>query len=200
VKYYIFGLQNTHTKLARQYIDVNFFAKNGNVNDFGHWSWNHNGDSEQATAHLFQNTPLIFTYKSPHKWMNSIIENDEEFINKYSLTQFPDYHDPRLLVKTKNEFWSLPRAIELWCEFHINWIRYLHRSNYVIMNQDKMSDQPYIIDFLSKVNLKLELEKKMPNWTLIKNDNVTEKNFLTDLQHKYISKKVPNEIIDFFGN
>jgi|TARA_R100000734_G_C3293735_1_gene85179 hypothetical protein len=68
------------------------------------------------------------------------------------------------------------------------------------MNQDRMSDQPYIIDFLSKVNLKLELEKKMPNWTLIKNDNVTEKNFLTDLQHKYISKKVPNEIIDFFGN
>ena len=68
------------------------------------------------------------------------------------------------------------------------------------MNQDRMSDQPYIIDFLSKVNLKLELEKKMPNWTLIKDDNVTEKNVLTDLQHKYISKKVPNEIIDFFGN
>ena len=45
--------------------------------------------------------------------MNSIIENDEEFVNKYSLTQFIDYHDPRLLVKTKNEFWSLPRAIEL---------------------------------------------------------------------------------------
>tara|TARA_A100001515_G_C4515623_1_gene191659 strand:- start:570 stop:776 length:207 start_codon:yes stop_codon:yes gene_type:complete len=68
------------------------------------------------------------------------------------------------------------------------------------MNQDRISDQPYIIDFLSKVNLKLELEKKMPNWTLIKDDNVTEKNVLTDLQHKYISKKVPNEIIDFFEN
>ena len=68
------------------------------------------------------------------------------------------------------------------------------------MNQEKMSDQPYIIDFLSKANLKLELEKKIPNWTLIKDDNVREKNVLTDLQHKYISKKVPNEIIDFFEN
>ena len=68
------------------------------------------------------------------------------------------------------------------------------------MNQDKMSDQPYIIDFLSKAQFKLELEKKMPNWTLIQDKDITEKNFLTDLQHKYISKKVPNEIIDFFEN
>ena len=200
MKYYIFGLQNTCTKLAQQYIDLNFYSKNGNVNDFGHWAWRHNGDSEQATANLFQSTPLIFTYRSPHKWMNSIIENDDEFINRYSLTDFPDYHDPNLLIKRGNEFWSLPKAIELWCEFHINWIRYIHRSNYVVMNQDKMSDQPYIIDFLSKVNLKLELQKKMPSWTLIQDDNITEKNVLTDLQHKYVAKKVPNEIIDFFGN
>ena len=80
-----------------------------------------------------------------------------------------------------------------------------------------MSDQTGTVEVLSKIESKLKLKKKNPQWTLFTN-NVdyrvaqTDKDFderkknylenkttkLTDKQIQYINNKVPQEIIDFY--
>ena len=84
----------------------------------------------------------------------------------------------------------------MWTEFHINWIRYIHRSNYLIINKIKTDDQPYIVDILSKAQYNLEFKKKMPNWTLIDDKKIT--NFLTDNQLDYVNNKVLRDIKIFY--
>jgi hypothetical protein len=96
-------------------------------------------------------------------------------------------------------------------------MKFIHRSNYVIMNQRKMCDQPRAVEVLSNIESKLNLKKKNPQWTLFTN-NVdyrvaqTDKDFderkknylenkttkLTNKQIDYITNKVPQEIIDFY--
>jgi hypothetical protein len=211
MKFYIFGIQRTCTNLAKATIEYNFWSKNGNVNDSGHWAWKHNSDAEQATANLAQSTPVIFCYKKPLSWIKSIIDNEVDFINKYRLTRYPDYIDEDLIIKNSMFSWSLPNALEIWIQFHIDWIKYLHRCNYVIMQQDKMIEQPSVIDILSRVQYKLELVKKMPSWTIIdkyvgRGARIQDKPYvsknisLTEKQIDYINKKIPKEIITFFEN
>lgn len=217
MKFYTFGIQRTCTNFAKQLILENFYIDHGNINDFGHWSWKHTFDAEQATANLEQTTPLIFCYKTPLMWMESIIRNDVDFINRWGLAQYPDYHDEELLWENALFKFSIPLAIERWIEFHIEWMKFIHRSNYVIMNQRKMCDQPGAVEILSYIESKLKLQKKNPQWTLFTN-NVdyrvaqTDKDFderkknylenkttkLTDKQIEYITNKVPQEIIDFY--
>ena len=72
MKYYIFGIQRTCTNYAKVLVQNNFYGECGNKNDYGHWSWKHNGDAEQATANLAQNTPVIFVIKEPKRWLGSI--------------------------------------------------------------------------------------------------------------------------------
>jgi len=138
MKFYTFGIQRTCTNFAKQLILTNFHSEWGNINDFGHWSWKHSPDAEQATANLDQNTPLIFCYKTPLMWMESIIRNDVDFINRWGLAQYPDYHDQELLWENALYKFSIPMAIEKWIEFHVEWMKFIHRSNFVIMNQRKI--------------------------------------------------------------
>ena len=196
MKYYIFGIPNSGTQYIKKLVDLNFFAESNNKNDMGHWSWVHNGDAENATASLFQNTPLIFTYAELQKWINSLLVEVQQFIHQCGLNQYPDYHDAALLLHSQDTRWSLPKAVEVWSEFHINWIRYIHRSKYLIINKSRIDDQPYLVDRLSKIQHDLELKKKMTNWTLIEEKTVG--NSLTENQLDYIENKVLTEIKDFY--
>ena len=116
-----------------------------------------------------------------------------------------------MIIKNSLYSWSLSKAIDIWISFHIDWIKYLHRCNYVIMRQDKMMDQPSVIDILSNIPYRLNLINKMPNWTIIdryvNHGGRVENNAyketvktLSDKQIKYIKDKIPNEIIDFYEN
>tara|TARA_R100000900_G_scaffold123254_1_gene97666 strand:- start:34 stop:630 length:597 start_codon:yes stop_codon:yes gene_type:complete len=196
MKYYIFGMPQTGTEYIKKLININFFAENNNKNDSGHWSWIHNDDAENATASLFQNSPLVFTYKRLPEWINSLITNGQQFIHQCGLNQYPDYHDAALLIYSQETRWSLPKAVEAWTQFHINWIRYIHRSNYLIVNKSKTKDQPYLIDRLSKIQFRLELKKKMSNWTLIEEEKIL--NSLTNTQLDYVNNKILKEIKDFY--
>lgn len=219
MKFFIFGIQRTCTNFAKQLVLANFHSEYMNVNDFGHWSWKHSPDAEQATANLSQTTPVVFCYKTPTMWLESIIRKDVDFINRWGLAKYPDYHDQDLLWENSLFKFSIPLAIEKWIEFHINWIKYLHRTNYIIMNQRTMCSQPGAVEVLSNIEVKLKLQKKMTNWTLFTNSidyniNQTSKDFderiknyienkttkLTDKQISYINNKVPKEIKDFFEN
>ena len=82
MKYYIFGIQRTCTNYAKVLVQNNFYGECGNKNDYGHWSWKHNGDAEQATANLAQNTPVIFCYKEPKRWLGSIKNQSIDFVNR----------------------------------------------------------------------------------------------------------------------
>lgn len=217
MKFYTFGIQRTCTNFAKQLVLTNFHSEWGNINDFGHWSWKHSPDAEQATANISAQTPLIFCYKTPLMWIESIIRNDVDFINRWGLVKYPDYHDQDLLWENALYKFSIPMAIEKWIEFHTEWMKFIHRSNYIIMNQRKMCDQPRAVEVLSHIENKLKLQKKKPQWTLFTN-NVdyrvaqTDKDFderkknylenkttkLTDKQIQYINNKVPQEIIDFY--
>ena len=217
MKFYTFGLQRTCTNFAKQLILQNFHSEWGNINDFGHWSWKHSPDAEQATASLSSETPLIFCYKTPLMWMESIIRNDVDFINRWGLAKYPDYHDEELLWENALYKFSIPLAIEKWIEFHTEWIKFIHRSNYVIMNQRKMCDQSRAVEVLSLIENKLKLQKKNPQWILFTDAvdyrvRMTDKSFderkknylqnkttkLTDKQIQYINNKIPQEIINFF--
>jgi hypothetical protein len=215
--FYTFGIQRTCTNFAKELILKNFHSKWGNINDFGHWSWKHSPDAEQATANLSHSTPLVFCYKTPLMWVESIIRNDVDFINRWGLAKYPDYHDEELLWENALYKFSIPMAIEKWIEFHREWMKFIHRSNYIIMNQRKMCAQPGAIEVLSNIESKLQLQKKSPQWTLFNNAvdyrvGLTDKDFderkkkylenkttkLTPKQIQYISNKIPQEIISFF--
>jgi hypothetical protein len=196
MKYYIFGIPESGTNYVKNLIGVNFFNENNNKNDSGHWSWMHNADAEKATANLFQNTPLIFTYRPLSEWLNYLIKDGLQFINQSKLNQYPDYHDVNLLISSQEERWSLPKAIELWTEYHINWIKYIDRTNHLVIDNSKIEEQPYVVDRLSKIQYRLELIKKMPNWTLIEKQQIT--NHLTDYQLNYVNGKNLKEITNFF--
>ena len=196
MKYYIFGIPESGTGYVKKLIDINFYVENNNKNDAGHWSYIHNGDAENATASVFQNTPLIFSYRNLSEWLNCLISDGQQFIHQAGLNIYPDWHDAALLVTSHDTRWSIPRAIDVWTEFHINWIRYIHRSNYLIVNKSKTDDQPYIVDILSKAQYNLEFKKKMPNWTLIDDKKIT--NFLTDNQLDYVNNKVLRDIKIFY--
>lgn len=217
MKFYTFGIQRTCTNFAKQLVLTNFYTDYGNINDAGHWSWKHSPDAEQATANLAQNTPVIFCYKTPLMWMESIIRNDVDFINRWGLAKYPDYHDPDLLWENALYKFSIPLAIEKWIEFHIEWMKFIHRSNFVVMNQRKMCDQSGAVEVLSEIESKLKLQKKMPQWTLFTNaidyrvrqtsqdfderkknyiENKTTK--LSSKQTDYIKNKIPKEIIKFY--
>ena len=207
MKFYTFGIQRTCTNFAKKIILENFYSQYANVNDFGHWSWKHSPDAEQATANITFQTPLVFCYKTPLMWMESIIRNEVDFINRWGLVNYSDDHDEDLLWKTALYKFSIPLAIEKWIEFHIEWIKFIHRSNYVIMNQRKMCDQPGTVEVLSNIESKLKLKKKSPQWTLFadkdfdyrKKDYIENKTTkLTDKQIQFINNKVPKEIIDFY--
>jgi hypothetical protein len=217
MKFYTFGIQRTCTNFAKEITLTNFYCNHGNVNDLGHWSWKHSPDAEQATANLSQSTPVVFCYKTPLMWMESIIRNDVDFINRWGLAKFEDYHDPELLWENALYKFSLPKAINVWIEFHIEWMKYVHRSNFVIMNQKKMCDQAGAVEVLSEMQTKLKLHKKTPQWIIFSN-NVdyrvaqTDKSFderknnylsnktsyLTEKQKEYILNKIPKEVLDFF--
>ena len=130
------------------------------------------------------------------KWINSLLVDGQQFIHQCGLNQYPDYHDAALLLHSQDTRWSLPKAVEVWSEFHINWIRYIHRSKYLIINKSRIDDQPYLVDRLSKIQHDLELKKKMTNWTLIEEKTVG--NSLTENQLDYIENKVLTEIKDFY--
>ena len=116
MKFYTFGIQRTCTNFEKQLILANFYSEWGNINDVGHWSWKHSPDAEQATANLFATTPLIFCYKTPLMWMESIIRNDVDFINRWGLAQYSDYHDEELLWENALYKFSIPMAIEKWID------------------------------------------------------------------------------------
>tara|TARA_E500000318_G_C3548106_1_gene207643 strand:+ start:576 stop:1211 length:636 start_codon:yes stop_codon:yes gene_type:complete len=209
MKFYTFGIQRTCTNLARATVQANFWCDYGNVNDFGHWSWKHSSDAEQSTANLNEKTPVIFCYKKPISWVESLKKNDVDFINKNGLAKYENSTDPELIFKNSLCSWSLPKAIDKWISFHIDWIKYLHRCNYVIMRQDQMTHQPSVINVLSKIQYKLKLVKKIPNWTVIDRcvnhggrveENLYKDNAktLSDKQIEYIENKIPKEIINFY--
>ena len=209
MKYYIFGIQRTCTNYCKLLIENNFYCENGNVNDYGHWSWKHNGDAEQATANLLQNTPVFFCYKPPIPWLNSLIHQDVDFINRYGLANYPNWIDPDLVLTNKLFSWSLPKAIHVWIDFHLNWLRYMHRCNAVLIHQVKMMEQPHVISVLSKTQYELELVKKHAQWATIdnlvdhggiitKNKVVTRNNKLTDKQENYVKNNIPKDITSFF--
>lgn len=209
MKFYTFGIQRSCTNLAKATVLTNFWCEHGNVNDFGHWSWKHSPDAEQATANLNQSTPVIFCYKKPISWVEGLKKNDVDFINKYGLAKYEDYTDPELIIKNSLFSWSLPKAIDIWISFHIDWIKYLHRCNHVIMRQHEMTEQPLVIDVLSKIQHRLGLIKKMPNWTIIdryvNHGGRIEKNLykdnektLSEKQVLYIKNKIPKEVIKFY--
>jgi hypothetical protein len=217
MKFYTFGIQRTCTNFARRIIEHNFNADWGNINDFGHWSWKHTPDANKATSHLTQNTPVILCYKTPLMWMESIIRNDVDFINRWGLAKYPDYHDEDLLWENALYKFSIPMAIDKWIEFHTEWIKFSHRCNFVIMNQRKMLEQPSAIQILSNIESKLNLLKKSSQWTLFTNNvdyrvSQTDSSFdqrkkdylenktnkLNNKQIDYINSKVPQEIINFY--
>tara|TARA_Y100000592_G_scaffold20329_1_gene31168 strand:+ start:227 stop:856 length:630 start_codon:yes stop_codon:yes gene_type:complete len=208
MKYYIFGIQRTCTNYAKLLIDNNFFAEYGNKNDYGHWSYKHNGDAEDATSRLAQNTPVIFCYKEPMRWLSSIKDSSMDLVNKYGLSNFPNYTDPQLVISNSECKWSMPKALQVWLTFHVNWIRSAHRCNMIVMNQEKMLEQPNVIDVLTRIQFKQELIKKHPQWQtidnyvdqgVITNKKISNKNnTLTDYQIDYINNNLPKEINNFF--
>lgn len=217
-KFYVFGIQRTCTNFAKAIIEQNFHCKYGNLNDYGHWSWKHSPDAERSTANLTEDSPLIFCYKTPYMWLESIIRKDVDFINRHGCAKFGDDIDPDLLITNKLYKWSIRKAIEVWTEFHINWMKYIHRSGFVIMNQKKMCHQPDAISTMVHIQSKGKLIKKMPHWNLIeenvdykvamtdnfkqrKMDYLADKTtYLTPKQKDYIDTKVPKEVIDFYEN
>jgi hypothetical protein len=217
MKFYTFGIQRTCTNYAKQLILTNFYSEWGNINDAGHWSWKHNPDANSATVNLSGTTPLIFCYKTPLMWVESIIRGDVDFINHWHLTKFDDDTDPDLIIDNKKYRFSLRLCIEKWIEFHINWIQHISRANYIIMNQRKMCLQGDAIETLSQIENKLGLKKRNAQWILFTNNvdyrvsqtnkdfderkkdyisNITRK--LTNKQIDYVTNKVPQEIKDFF--
>ncbi len=209
MKYYIFGIQRTCTNYAKVLVQNNFYGECGNKNDYGHWSWKHNGDAEQATANLAQNTPVIFCYKEPKRWLGSIKNQSIDFVNRYGLSNYPNYTDPQLIINNSEFSWSMPKALQVWVDFHINWIRCAHRCNMVVLNQEKMLEQPNVIDVLTRIQFKQELIKKHMQWltidnyvdhslTITKNKISKKTNPLTEYQIDYIDKNLPKEINDFF--
>ena len=217
VKFYTFGIQRTCTNFAKQLVLTNFHSEWGNINDAGNWSWKHNPDADKATSHLTMDSPLIFCYKTPLMWVESIIRNDVDFINHWHLTKFSDDIDSDLIITNDKYRFSLRLCIDKWIEFHTNWIKYLNRTNYIIMNQRKMCLPSDAIDTLTQIENKLELIKKSSQWTLFTNNvdyrvSQTNKDFderkkdyitnttrkLTEKQVNYIKNKVPEEIIKFF--
>ena len=217
MKFYTFGIQRTCTNLANKLILTNFYSVLGNINDAGHWSWKHCSDAEQATANISSQTPLIFCYKTPLLWIESILRDDVGFINRNGLTNYPDYHDKELLVSNSSYTFSIPIAIDNWIKFHIEWMKYIHRSNYVIMSQRKICDQPGAVSILANIENKLKMIKKGSQWLLFKdavdyantqfNQDFEKRksNYLqnktTNLTNKhieYINNKIPQEVIDFY--
>ena len=217
MKFYTFGIQRTCTNYAKQLILTNFYSELGNINDAGHWSWKHNPDANSATANLSGTTPLIFCYKTPLMWVESIIRNDVDFINHWHLTKFNDDTNPNLIITNDRYKFSLRLCIEKWIEFHINWIKHINRANYIIMNQRKMCLPADAVETLSQIENKLKLKKRDSQWTIFTNNidykiKQTDKNFderkkdyisnitrkLTNEQIDYINNKIPQEIKDFF--
>lgn len=217
MKFYTFGIQRTCTNFAKQVVLTNFYSEWGNINDAGHWSWKHNPNADEATVNISAQTPLIFCYKTPLMWIESIIRNDVDFINHWHLNKFSDDVDSDLIIENDKYKFSLRLCIEKWIEFHINWIKNLNRTNYIIMNQRKMCLPGDAIDTLSQIENKLKLIKKSSQWTLFTNNvdyrvRQTDKSFderkkdyisnitrkLTEKQVNYIKNKVPEEIIKFF--
>ena len=97
----------------------------------------------------------------------------------------------------------------MWVDFHINWIRCAHRCNMVVLNQEKMLEQPNVIDVLTRIQFKQELIKKHMQWltidnyvdqtlTITKNKISKKTDPLTEYQIDYIDKNLPREINDFF--
>jgi hypothetical protein len=217
VKFYTFGIQRTCTNYAKQLVLTNFYSEWGNINDAGNWSWKHNPDADKATSNLTNNSSLIFCYKTPLMWVESIIRGDVDFINYWNLTKFSDDIDPDLIIDNIKYRFSLRLCIEKWIEFHTNWIKYLNRTNYIIMNQRKMCDQPGAVEVLSQIENKLGLKKRNAQWILFTNNvdyrvSQTAKDFderkkdyitnttrkLTEKQINYIKSKIPEEIIKFY--
>jgi len=217
-EFYTFGIQRTCTNLAKEIVLANFDSNWANVNDVGHWSWKHTMESQEVISRIEWNTPVIFCYKNPLMWMESIIRNDVDFINRWGIAKYPDYHDPELLWENSLFKFSIPLAIEKWVEFHLNWMNYCKKPFFVLMNQKKMCSQEGTVEVLNKIHNNLKLKRKSNLWTVFTNNvdyrsiALTDKDFtnrksrylenkvskLSDKQVEYINKKVPKEIIDFF--
>ena len=74
----------------------------------------YNPDANSATVNLSGTTPLIFCYKTPLMWVESIIRGDVDFINHWHLTKFDDDTDPDLIIDNKKYRFSLRLCIEKW--------------------------------------------------------------------------------------